>query len=123
MRAANDWWWNSQEPISYVYDTMLKMLKKKRWKSFGNISFIGDWDLYQFQGLPELKAKIDDLKKRWFWVTAYYINNERTPLLWYYFWEKEWEDVVYARWCKDLSKNIIESHRRHLKGKIDQYMK
>ncbi len=123
MRAAYDWWWNSQEPISYVYDTMLKMLKKKKWRSFGNISFIGDWDLYQFQELPELKAKIDDLKKRWFWVTAYYINSQRTPLLWYYFWEKDWEEVVYARWCQELSKSIIESHRNHLKRKIKKYMK
>lgn len=123
MRAAYDWCGNSQEPISYVYDTMIKMLKKKRWKSFGNISFIGDWDLYNFEKIPELKAKIDDLKKRGFWVTAYYINNERTPLLWYYFWENEWEDVVYARWCKELSKNIIESHRKHLRLKIGKYMK
>lgn len=123
MRAAYDWWGNSQEPISYVYDTMLKMLKKKKWRSFGNISFIGDWDLYNFEKVPELKAKIDDLKKRGFWVTAYYINDERTPLLWYYFWENEWEDVVYARWCKELSKNIIESHRKHLRLKIWKYMK
>ena len=123
MRAAYESWWNSQEPISYVYDTMIKMMKKKRWRSFGNISFIGDWDLYQFQELPELKAKIDDLKKRGFWVTAYYINEDRTPLLWYYFWEKDWEEVVYARWCKDLSKSIIESHRNHLRFKIKKYMK
>lgn len=123
MRAAYQWWWNSQEPISYVYDTMLKILKKKRWKSFGNISFIGDWDLYNFQAIPQLKSKIDDLKKRGFWVTAYYINDERTELLWYYFWKKVWEDVVYARWCKELSKDIIESHRKHLKQKIAKYMK
>lgn len=124
MRAVHSWWWwNSQEPITYVYDTMLNMMKKKKWKSFGNISFIGDGDLYQFEKIPLLKAKIDDLRKRWFWVTAYYINNERTPLLWYYFWENEWEDVVYARWCKELSKNIIESHRKHLRLKIGKYMK
>lgn len=124
MRAAYSWWWwNSQEPISYVYDTMLKMMKKKKWKSFGNISFIGDGDLYQFQEVPLLKAKIDDLRKRWFWVTAYYINDRWTPLLWYYFGEKEWEEVVYARWCKELSKSIIESHRKHLQGKIRKFMK
>lgn len=124
MRAVHSWWWwNSQEPISYVYDTMLKMMKKKKWKSFGNISFIGDWDLYQFEKIPLLKAKIDDLRKRWFWVTAYYINDRWTPLLWYYFGEKEWEEVVYARWCKELSKSIIESHRKHLQGKIRKFMK
>ena len=123
MRAAYESWWNSQEPISYVHDTMLKMLKKKKWRSFGNISFIGDGDLYQWCEVPELKAKIDDLKRRGFWVTAYYINDERTPLLWYYFWEKDWEEVVYARWCKELSKSIIESHRNHLKRKINKYIK
>lgn len=123
MRAAYQWWWNSQEPMSYVYDTMLKMLKKKKGKSFWNISFIWDWDLYQWNQVPQLKAKIDDLKQRGFGVTAYYINAGRTPLLWYYFWEKDWEEVVYARWCQELSKNIIESHRKHLKRKIGKYMK
>ena len=122
MRAAHDWGWNSQEPISYVYDIMMKMMKKKKWKSFGNISFIGDWDLYSFQEIPSLKAKINDFKKNWFWVTAYYINDKKTPLLWYYFWEKEWEDVVYAKWCQELSQNIIESHKKHLKMKIRRYM-
>lgn len=123
MRAVYESWWNSQEPISYVYDTMMEMMKKKKWRSFGNISFIGDGDLYQWCEVPKLKAKIDDLKKREFWVTAYYINSSRTPLLWYYFWEKDWEDVIYARWCKELSKSIIESHRKHLRKKIDKHIK
>ena len=123
MRAAYKSWWNSQEPISYVHDIMLRMMKDRKWRSFGNISFIGDGDLYQWRGVPELKAKIDDLKRRGFWVTAYYINDERTPLLWYYFWEKNWEEVVYAKWCKELSKSIIESHRKHLNKKIRKYIK
>lgn len=125
MRAAYKSWWNSREPISYVYQNMLKESKKRRWKSFGNITFIGDGDLYQFNRSPQLKGAIEDLRRRWFWVTAYYINNarEKMPLIEYYFWTVENWWAVYAKWVKDLWVKIIESHKTNLKKKIKKYMK
>ena len=123
MRAAHQSWGNSREPISYVYQNMLKQYKKNRWKSFGNISFIWDGDLYSWMQRPELKAMIDDLKRRWFGVTAYYINDSRSRLIDYYFGsESDWW-AVYARSSKELSKEIIEAHKTHLKKKIRKYMK
>ena len=125
MRAAHVSWWNSREPISYVYQNMLSQLRKCQWTSFGNISFIWDWDLYNFNQIPQLKAMIDDLKKRKFWVTAYYINQEwrKMPLIEYYFWTPEDWWAVYAWDAADLSKKIIESHRTHLKKKINRFIK
>ena len=123
MRAAHQSWGNSREPISYVYQNMLKQYKKNRWKSFGNISFIWDGDLYSWMQRPELKAMIEDLKRRWFGVTAYYINDSRSRLIDYYFGsESDWW-AVYAWSSKDLSKEIIEAHKTHLKKKIKKYMK
>jgi len=43
---------------------MKDAMKKKGGKSFGNISFIGDGDLYNFNQVPALKAMIGDLKKQ-----------------------------------------------------------
>lgn len=118
-------WGNSQEPISYVYTNMKKLFKQRGGKSFGNISFIGDGDLYGFQQLPTLKAMIDDLKKTWFGVTAYYINREerKMPLISYYFGTEENGWAIYAGDTKELSSKIIESHRKHLKNSINKYIK
>ena len=123
MRAAHQSWGNSREPISYVYQNMLKQYKKNRWKSFGNISFIWDGDLYSWMQRPELKVMIEDLKRRWFWVTAYYINNSRSRLIDYYFGSQADWWAVYAWSSKELSKEIIEAHKTHLKKKIKKYMK
>lgn len=123
MRAAHVSWWNSREPISYVYQNMLKQFKKNRGKSFGNISFIWDWDLYQWGEVPQLKAMIEDLKHRGFWVTAYYINQRRSDLIAYYFGTPEDGGAVYAWDSRDLASKIIESHRTHLKKKIKKYTK
>lgn len=123
MRAAHVSWWNSREPISYIYQNMLKQFRQRGWKSFWNISFIWDWDLYHGEKIPELKAMIDDLKKRWFWVTAYYINDSRSNLIGYYFWTQENWWAVYAWDSKDLAKKIIEAHKTHLKKKISKYTK
>lgn len=123
IRAAHVSWWNSREPISYVYQNMLKQFKKNRWKSFGNISFIWDWDLYSGIKIHELKAMIDDLKKRWFGVTAYYINSRWSSLIDYYFGRPEDGGAVYAWDSKELSKEIIEAHKTHLKKKIKKYTK
>ncbi len=118
-------WGNSQEPISYAYQKMMKMMKEKGGRSFGNVSFIGDGDLYNGNQMPELKSMLGDLKKRWMGVTAYYINrNERkTPLITYYFWTEESGGAVYAGDSEELSKKIIESHRKHLKNVIAKYIK
>jgi len=43
---------------------MKERMKQLGGKSFGNISFIGDGDLYSFQQIPTLKAMINDLKKQ-----------------------------------------------------------
>ena len=123
MRAAHVSWGNSREPISYVYENMLKQYKKTRWKSFWNISFIWDWDLYSWMQRSDLKAMIDDLKKRWFGVTAYYINNRHSSLIDYYFGNESDGGAVYALSSKELSKDIIEAHKTHLKKKIKKYMK
>lgn len=118
-------WGNSQEPISYTYNKMLKMMKEKWGRSFGNISFIGDGDLYEFQEVPSLKAMIQDLKKKWFGVTAYYINREerRMPLITYYFGNESDGWAIYAWDSQELSKKIIESHRKHLKNIIKKFIK
>jgi hypothetical protein len=56
-------------------------------------------------------------------VTAYYINNSRSRLIDYYFGnEVDWW-AVYAWSSKELSKEIIEAHKTHLKKKIKKYMK
>ena len=123
IRAAHVSWWNSMEPISYVYQSMLKQFKKNRWKSFGNISFIWDWDLCNGQRRNDLKSMIDDLRHRGFWVTAYYINNAWSNLLEYHFWVPEGWGTVYAWDSKELSKEIIEAHKTHLKKKINKYIK
>jgi hypothetical protein len=123
MRAAHQSWGNSREPISYVYQNMLKQYKKNRWKSFGNVSFIWDGDLYSWMQRPELKAMIEDLKRRWFGLTAYYINDSRSRLIDYYFGSQADWWAVYAWSSKELSKEIIEAHKTHLKKKIKKYMK
>ena len=123
MRSAHISWWNSREPISYVYENMLKQSRKTRWKSFWNISFIWDGDLYNWSRRQDLKAMIDDLKKRWFWVTAYYINDSWSNLIGYYFGSPSDWWAVYAWSSKELSKEIVESHKTHLKKKIRKYMK
>lgn len=123
IRAAHKSGWNSREPISYVYENMLKQFKKHSWKSFGNISFIWDGDLYNWTQMPNLKAMIEDLRRRGFWVTAYYINDKRSSLIDYYFGKPEDWNAVYAWDSKELSKEIIEAHKTHLKKKIKKYMK
>ena len=123
IRAAHWWWWNSREPISYVYQNMLKQFKKNRWKSFWNISFIWDWDLCNGQRRNDLKAMIEDLRHRGFWVTAYYINNRWSDLLEYHFWKPSDWGTIYAWNSNELSKEIIEAHKTHLKKKIKKYMK
>lgn len=116
---------NSQEPISYAYQKMMKMMKERWWRSFGNISFIGDGDLYNWNQVSTLRTMIQDFKKRWMGVTAYYINRDerRTPLISYYFWSEEDGWAVYAGSSQELSKKIIESHRKHLKNIITKYVK
>ena len=123
IRAAHVSWWNSREPISFVYQNMLKQFKQHRGKSFGNVSFIWDGDLYSGSQRPDLKAMIDDLKKRWFGVTAYYINDRRSTLIEYYFGTPQDGGAVYAWDSNELSKKIIESHKTHLKKKINKYTK
>jgi len=123
IRAAHKSWWNSMEPISYVYQNMLKQFKKHRGTSFGNVSFIWDGDLYNWTARPDLKAMIEDLKTRWFGVTAYYINNGRSNLIQYYFGTPQDGGAVYAWDSGELSKKIIEAHKTHLKKKIKKYVK
>jgi hypothetical protein len=123
IRAAHESWWNSREPISYVYQNMIKQFKKNRWKSFWNISFIWDWDLCNGQRRNDLRAMIEDLRHRGFWVTAYYINNRWSDLLEYHFWKTEDWWTIYAWDSKELSKEIIEAHKTHLKKKIKKYTK
>ncbi len=117
--------WNSQEPMTYVYSTMKKKMRDMGGKSFGNISFIGDGDLYSFQEIPALKALIQDLKKSWFGVTAYYVNNakEKMPLIEYYFWSPEDGGAVYAKDVADLSQKIVNSHRTRLLHIITKFIK
>ena len=123
IRAAKISWWNNREPISYVYQNMLKQFRTHHWKSFGNISFIWDWDLCNWQRRNDLKAMIEDLRKRWFWVTAYYVNDRWSSLIDYHFWTPEDWGAVYAWDSKELSKEIIEAHKTHLKKKIRKYIK
>ncbi|MEI6118100.1 MAG: hypothetical protein WCP92_02325 [bacterium] len=49
--------------MTYVYSTMKRKMKELGGKSFGNISFIGDGDLYQFQEIPALRGLIQELKR------------------------------------------------------------
>jgi hypothetical protein len=123
IRAAHISWWNSREPISYVYQNMLRQFKKNRWKSFWNISFIWDWDLCNGQKRSDLKAMIEDLKHRGFWVTAYYINTRWSDLFEYHFGIPEGWGTIYAWDARELSKEIIEAHKTHLKKKIKKYTK
>jgi len=123
IRAAHVSWWNSMEPISYVYQNMLTQFKKHHGKSFGNISFIWDWDLCGFRERSDLKTMIEDLRHRGFWVTAYYVSNDWSDLLEYHFWDPEGWGTVYAWDSKELSKEIIEAHKTHLKKKIRKYIK
>ena len=123
IRAAHESWWNSREPISYVYQNMIKQFKKNRWKSFWNISFIWDWDLCNWQERADLKAMIEDLRHRGFWVTAYYVSNRWSRLFECHFWIPEGWGTIYAWDSKELSKEIIEAHKTHLKKKIKKYTK
>lgn len=115
---------NSQEPITYTYTVMKRKMKELGGKSFGNISFIGDGDLCQFQEIPALKALIQDLKRSGMGVTAYYINNtkEKMPLINYYFWSPEDGGAVYARDVQDLSSKIVNSHRTRLSHIISKFI-
>lgn len=126
MRAATSRsGWNSQEPITHVYYNMRENMKKKWGRSFWNISFIGDGDLYNHNQVPTLKAMIDDLKKQWMGVTAYYINqNERKmPLIQYYFGTPEGGNAIYAKDSDDLSSKIIGNHKTKLNLLIRKYLK
>jgi len=116
--------WNSQEPITHVYYQMKDAMKKKGGKSFGNISFIGDGDLYNFNQVPALKAMIGDLKKQWMGVTAYYINKEQSkmPLIEYYFGKPEDGNAIYAKDSSDLSAKIIGNHKTKLNLLIKKYL-
>ncbi len=118
-------WWNSQEPITHVYHKMKERMKQLWGKSFGNISFIGDGDLYSSQQLPTLKAMINDLKKQGMGVTAYYINKDETkmPLIEYYFGKPEDGHALYAKDSLDLSTKIIENHKTKLNLLIRKYLK
>ena len=118
-------WWNSQEPMTYTYSTMKRKMKELGGKSFGNISFIGDGDLYQFQEIPQLKLLIQDLKKSGMGVTAYYINNsqQKMPLINYYFGSPEDGGAVYAKDVEDLSSKIVNAHRTHLSRIISKFIK
>ncbi len=118
-------WGNSQEPITYVYHKMKERMKQLGGKSFGNVSFIGDGDLYSFQQIPALKAMIDDLKKQNMWVTAYYINQSETkmPLIEYYFWPPTAWATIYAKDSPDLSSKIINNHKTKLNLLIKKYLK
>ena len=84
-------------------------MKRLGGKSFGNISFIGDGDLYNFNQLPTLKAMIDDLKRQGMGVTAYYINKDekKMPLIEYYFGKPADGHAIYAKDSADLSQKII----------------
>jgi hypothetical protein len=104
---------------------MKKKLKESWGKSFGNISFIGDGDLYNFNQVPQLKAMINELKKQGMGITAYYINNEerKMPLIEYYFWPPEEGNTIYAKDSPDLSQKIIGNHRTKLSLLIRKYLK
>jgi hypothetical protein len=126
MRAASTRsWWNSQEPITHVYHSMKDRMKKAGGKAFGNISFIGDGDLYQFNQVPTLKSMIDGLKKQWMGVTAYYINQNQTkmPLIEYYFGKPEDGNAIYAKDSPDLSAKVIGNHKTKLNLLIRKYIK
>lgn len=116
---------NSQEPITHVYHAMKEHMKKLGWKSFGNISFIWDGDLYNSNQLPQLKAMIDDLKRQQMWVTAYYINKDekKMPLIEYYFGKPEDGNALYAKDSTDLSQKIITNHKSKLSLLIRKYIK
>jgi hypothetical protein len=104
----------------------MKRKMKESWgKSFGNISFIGDGDLYNFNQVPQLQAMIKELKKSWMGITAYYINNEerKMPLIEYYFWPPEEGNTIYAKDSPDLSAKIIGNHRTKLSLLIKKYLK
>lgn len=123
--ATGGGWWNSQEPMTYVYSTMKRKMKDLGGKSFGNISFIGDGDLYQFQEIPELRWLIQELRRSWMGVTAYYINNseKKMPLINYYFGSPEDGWAVYAGDVQDLSSKIVNSHRTRLSHIISKFIK
>ncbi len=123
--ATGGGWGNSQEPMTYVYSTMKRKMKELGGKSFGNISFIGDGDLYQFQEIPALRGLIQELKRSWMGVTAYYINNakEKMPLISYYFGSPEDGGAVYAWDVEDLSSKIVNAHRNKLSHIIAKFIK
>lgn len=118
-------WGNSQEPITYAYQKMMRMMKEKWGRSFGNVSFIGDGDLLNGSQDTSLRSMIQDMKKRGLGVTAYYINRDerKMPLISYYFWEERDGWTVYASDSGNLSTKVIESHRKHLKNVISKYVK
>lgn len=118
-------WGNSQEPITHVYHQMKERMKRLGGKSFGNISFIGDGDLYNFNQLPGLKAVIDDLKRQGMGVTAYYINKDekKMPLIEYYFGTPADGNAIYAKDSTDLSQKIIWNHKSKLTLLIKKYLK
>lgn len=123
--ATGGGWGNSQEPMTYAYSVMKRKMKELGGKSFGNVSFIGDGDLYQFQQIPELRALIQDLRRSWMGVTAYYINNakEKMPLIEYYFWSPQDGGAVYAGDVQDLSNKIVTAHRTRLSHIISKFLK
>lgn len=123
--ATSRSWGNSQEPITHVYSKMKERMKQVGGKSFGNISFIGDGDLYNGNQIPTLKAMLEDLKRQWMWVTAYYINKEerKMPLIEYYFGSAVDGNAIYAKDSSDLSQKIITNHRSKLSLLIKKYLK
>lgn len=126
MRAATTRsWGNSQEPITHVYHKMKERMRLLGGKSFGNISFIGDGDIYNFNQVTTLKAMIEDLKRQGMGVTAYYINKEQTkmPLIEYYFWKPEDGNAIYAKDTTDLSAKLISNHKNKLNLLIKKYLK
>ncbi|EKD66814.1 MAG: hypothetical protein ACD_49C00009G0039 [uncultured bacterium (gcode 4)] len=113
------------KPLTYTLESMKKYAHKNWLKSFGNISFLWDWSPTDWLKDNWLKALISQIRKSWFWLTAYYVNGSAQNIDWLqeYFWtEQSWWTVIVGN-VSELTDKLIGSYNENLKKVIKKYTK
>ena len=126
MRAAlksggTDMW----APLSFTLESMKEKSRKKRNKSFGNISFLWDGEPQSWLRWKELNTLIDEIRGQWFGLTAYYIHGsdqEKKELEWYFWSEKSWWTIVVWE-ISELKEKLIWSYNTNLRRIIKRYQR
>ncbi len=126
MRAVmKNWWTDIWKPLTYTLENMKKYSRKNWKKSFWNISFLWDGEPSDWLTWNWLKTLIQEIKKSWFWLTAYYINwsNQSSSWLQDYFGSIDsWQTIIVQN-IEELTWKLISSYNENLRNIIKKYSK